>query len=243
METKKIRVAIDLEAVNSVPQIVAIGLAVTDIKGKVLKKQDWMIIPEGGMLMEKRRLDEFWVKNPKIYQRVLETNDLVNVDVMNYDEVIKKYAKLFNNVDQNLEEFQIKDFVRVFDGLAKEFGVKDNEIILDSDNPEFDYAGITPLLKRYCNRCPIRYTPNLQYRCIRDYGDAIWNLGIYNMVKNYTSEIQEHNHFPSNDAHHIIVFNILSETVLQCIKFGPLSDEWFLKSLDATLKKAQQESI
>jgi hypothetical protein len=49
-----------------------------------------------------------------------------------------------------------------------------------------------------------------EYRSIGDVGEGVWFVGVHKIVDEYANKIQTHNHYPSNDAHHNYVTNLIS---------------------------------
>lgn len=176
---------IDIEAINNT-DVTGIGMCVGNSDGITLYKKDWWITPDLSK-MDKKCKAEFWDKNPGAYKAMI------------------KYGLP--------EQEQIRDFVKEFDGQANEFGINEIDLRQLSDNSEFDYGRLAPYIKNHCDREPLRYTTKKEYRPITDLGDGSWCLGTYSIIKSAVTEIQEHDHFPSNDAEHIFLTHIITDEV------------------------------
>ena len=183
---------LDIEAHTNV-DVTAIGLVVADNNFKVYIKKEWWFICDERKIAKSTR-DEFWSK---------------------YMEVWRKGQKM-----ERPEEEQIKDFVETIDTLGEKLGIDEGEIIFVSDNPEFDFGRLSPYLKHYCNREPIRYRKNGKSRPIIDYTDAMWKLGVYKHISSKVDVVKEADHFPSNDAYHNWLVHMISEEVLESIAIG-----------------------
>lgn len=195
IQTKpKIYLSIDLEAVNNV-DIVGIGMAVVSVDDKcnfsVLFKQEWWINPKNYKIDERCKRD-FWDKNPKVWEHMMTHGK-------DEEEQIINFVTTYDTIPHVLHQMQ---------------GIDINSINLVSDNPEFDFGRLSPLIKKYCNREPLRYTEDGKYRRITDYGDAAWILGITDEIKEKANKISIHDHFPSNDAVHTIAFTVYAERYL-----------------------------
>lgn len=216
MENSKIFVAIDLEAISNT-KICAIGVVVGNNDGVTLEKREWWLDakvekdprcteePDKCMCSSCRCKREFWDKHPELVKHMEE-----------------------NKMD---EEKAVKEFVQCYDTIAERFGVQEENIQLVTDNPEFDFGLLNTYVKKYCNRDPLRYTTKGRYRSIQDKADFLWDLGIGKKVDLAVGEIQEHNHFPSNDAEHNYLQHLIALETLDVIKkqlgesiFGNIAD-------------------
>lgn len=108
---------------------------------------------------------------------------------------------------------QIPRFVKFWDTNAQ---MKDLPLL--SNNPEFDYSRLTPYVKKYCDREPIRYTTDGRYRRIFDLGHVAWNLGIGDLISEASKEIVSATHFPAEDAENIYLENIITDKLLLELK-------------------------
>lgn len=203
---------IDVEAVSNT-RVSAIGLFCCDKDGVQVTKEEWWI---------KTKPEDFdpackgrhWDANPQLLRRLEDEGK--------------------NEADQ------IKDFITSYDSLAQFLGVQESDVRLVSDNPEFDYGRLTPYVEKHCKREPIRYTTYGHYRSIADYGDAIDKLGLYGIIKKQVDRIQKHNHFPSDDAEHIVLSHLVHEAVLDVIAKGLESD---LKHIAEHISETKVNSI
>lgn len=181
---------IDLELINNT-DITAIGVYSGDDKGDTYAKEEFWI-KKDLKDFDERCKEQFWDKHPELYKLVEEGGD---------------------------EKTQVESFLKLWDGLAKELGVKEEEINLISDNAECDYGRLNQLVMKYApKRGPIRFTTTGQYRSIDGYDSAFWKLGVDKIVNAYASKIQEHDHRPSNDAHHSHVSYLIQGEILEEIK-------------------------
>ncbi len=203
MDKRQLFVCIDLEAITN-SQICAIGLTVGDQFGIVHLKREWWI-------------DVKIEKDPKCTE---DKESCMCSYCRCKREFWDKHPELVKHMDQEKrdEETVIKEFVECYDGIAKELGVEEKDIKLVTDNPEFDFGLLNSYVKKYCGRGPLRYTSGGQYRSIQDKSDAIWDLGLGKIVDTAVSSIQEHNHFPSNDAEHNYICHLLSVEILDQMK-------------------------
>lgn len=190
----EIQVSVDIEKIsNSQPN--AIGLFVGDRDGETHFKAEWWFkIDEKDI--EPRCKAEFWDKNPASLKRALDAD--------------------------RSEAEQVQDFVKTYDSIHSKLGVEERKLKLISDNPDADYGGLAPLVKRHCNREHLRFTSQLEqgcregsYRSISDTGEVAWLLGVGDIVSAAADEIQPHDHLPANDAEntwvqHLIVLDFAS---------------------------------
>lgn len=182
-QRRRIIACIDIEAI-SFTRVVAIGVVVGDGEGNILEKQEWWITFIKSDIAPATQ--DFWDKNPELIP------------------IMEKEGKD--------EETQIKSFVQFWDGIAKKYGIAEKDIELVADNPEFDFARLTPYVEKYCKRDPIRYTTTKEYRPITDYLDAIWKMGLGHIIEKRANDVQVHDHRPSNDAEHNYVSHLCAET-------------------------------
>jgi hypothetical protein len=192
-DKKVVYQSIDLEAVNNEPRVNAIGLCAMDENGVILKKRRWCIEVEDSAFGIECK-EQFWDKHPELLQ------------------MIKKEAKP--------EGEQIKDFVEFYDSVHKDLGIEETQIKMVGDNPEFDYGSMNHLVKKHCNRSPLRYTTKEKYRPIRDIGEATWSLGVGEIIEKKTEELAKHDHNPENDAesiclNHIVGLKVIAEITKQ----------------------------
>jgi len=189
---EKIYVAIDLEGINNTT-INGIGLAIRTADRLLLKKEWWLAVDYNKM--DPRCKIEFWDKNPKLLQYARENEK-------NEGDQIRDFVKFYDSIAQSLSNF-----------LKRE--IKEEDLELVSDNPEYDFGRLSPLVEKYCKdkdgkgREPLRYTTTGKYRCITDLGDAMWELGVMPIINTATETMAKHDHFPSNDAEHIIIKHIM----------------------------------
>ena len=186
----KYRQAIDLEAHNN-RDVCGIGFFVGDEDGRKIYKENWWIKTDMEE-MDKRCLKDFWEKNPVPFKMLKEAT--------------KSRAE------------QMESFRKYYDAVPSSLCIEQKDMKLDGDNPEFDFGGLRIPMKEDCGRDSLRYTTQGEYRGICDYGDAIWNLGIYQEITEAADKVQKHDHVPANDAHHNVLFNIISEKVFEEIK-------------------------
>jgi hypothetical protein len=222
-EVKKvIYVTIDVEAINNT-QVCAIGLVVGDSDGVVLLKKEWWI----DVKVKKEDVCTGEYKTcPCSYCRCKR-------------EFWEAHPELTKHLDEHKEDedLVIKDFVNTYDAIGELFGVDEKDIKLVSDNPEFDFGILSNYVKKYCGRYPLRYTTKGTYRSIKDKADTMWNLGLGEFVESNAKEIQDHNHFPSNDAENIYLSHLISMDVLEVIK------EKYGKELKAISQRLCAEKI
>lgn len=219
-KSKKYRKAIDLEAVNNT-DVTGIGLAVMDDEGVTVFKQEWWIRLTDSVVVDPMCKKYFWDKFPEVW-----------------DHMIKEGKE---------ESEQIKDFVKTYDEVHKTLGVEEDDIILVSDNPEFDFGGLRPYVRSHCNRDSLRYTSKGSYRSIRDNGEASWLLGIADIIESDCKKIQVHDHFPSNDAEHNLISDLVTGKVIDAIKerlgdkIKDIATEISKTTTDEIIKKRKKE--
>jgi hypothetical protein len=218
---RKLRQTIDVEAVSNTPDINAIGYVIGDDNGVTLFKGEWCLKLPEGVTFDPTCKTEFWDKNQGLLKHIEE--------------------------NAKPEEEQIKDFVKTVDSMANKFGVDETDIKNVSDNPEFDYGGMTRYVKKHCNRHPLRYTSDGKYRSVRDLGEATWAIGIGEIIKKRADEIVIHDHYPANDAESIYINDVIAEKVLDQIKktLGQQITEIATKAADEALEeiKAAREAF
>lgn len=191
--TKKQKViqAIDVEAITNT-DINCIGWVVLDEDGCVLKKKEWCIKVHENIEMDPACKKNFWDKNQELLKYI--------------------------NDNAKDEGEQIRDFVENFDLFGENNGIEEVDIENASNNPEFDWGILTRYVKKYCNREPLRYTTKGKYRSIDDVGEALYGIGISDIINEKCTELIKHDHYPSNDAEHIALMHLIGSKVLSKIK-------------------------
>lgn len=213
MPEKKYFIAVDIELLDNV-HVNAVGVAISTPDGKLKEKRIWWIkvSEESGqnpLLQRDRCIKDFWEKNEELYKTW--------------------------KVKGGDEAEVIKDLVNFWDSRATEYGVSEEEIRLVSDNPETDYGRLTPYLEKHCNRQGLRFTKDGTYRSIDSIDDALWYVGIFDIIKNQADKFVKHDHFPDNDAHHILLMYILGLKALGYIKTEFVTQGDNIKTLEKVL--------
>lgn len=155
---------------------------------------------------------------------VFEKSYYIKVDEKDIDPLCKErfWDKQFGLLEKfqkqgKSEEEVIKNFVKDYDGLHLMFKTNEKQIKLYSDNPEYDFGRLSPYVKKYCNREPLRYCLDGSYRSITDWNGYLWGNGFDSIVKNAVNKIIEHNHEPQNDAKNILYRFMIAETIQNSI--------------------------
>jgi hypothetical protein len=190
---KKYMLSLDLEASNNV-DVAGIGAIVGSNDGVVHKRLQLFVREEELHFSTDCRTD-FWEKDGKL------SYDKVKKEKRRHKEQVQRFARFWDNAHINLPE-----------------EVNERQLGLVSDNPEFDYARLTPYLRKHCEREPVRYTTNGEYRPITDLTHVAWALGFNDIVSKAAKNIVEHNHLPASDAENIFISNIITERLIMSWK-------------------------
>lgn len=196
----RIYVSIDIEA-TSATELCAIGMVVGGEWGEILFKKEWWFKP----------------KREKEIHCIDDENTCICTHCRCKREFLNKNPELMElimSAEDNAEE-QIKDFVTAYDSVSEKFGVPECDIVLISDNPEFDFGQLSNHVTKYTGRIPLRYTTTGFFRKISSKSTVLKELGIMDTVMDTVDSFQKHDHRPSNDAEshylcHLITMQILS---------------------------------
>jgi hypothetical protein len=186
---KKYFVFQDLEAVSET-KVAAIGIFVGDEKGIKKRKQEWWF-KGAEKNMDAKCKEEFWDKQPHLQKKLKEATQT--------------------------ECEAICDYVKVWDRIPDELGAY-KQLVLGADNPEFDFGLLNTYVEKHLNRLPLRYTKEGNYRSIKDFSDAVWEMGFGKTVDDAATTIQPHDHNPSNDAEHNYISHLICLEIFKRFK-------------------------
>jgi hypothetical protein len=163
-----------------------------------------------------RCLKEFWEKDNR--REILNRIDKAAKDAKTETEesMVKAFAKFLDGLEfegkeeeeeasSKLSQTQIDAIGSLEQKLVQK--QKKETLVIITDNPLFDVASLTTLLKLHCDRKGINYSSSGEYRDTRD----AWER--FCMVPVKTQEILKariqkqvlHDHWPENDAHFIFL--------------------------------------
>lgn len=203
MNYRPVYVCVDREMINNeLEGLSGIGLCVLDATSyRIIFKKRWWIKFDNNK-MDPRCKKEFWDKNIEIYEEMIsEGKDM---------------------------ETQIKDFVKEWDRLEKEYP----NMKLVSDNPGVDFDGWSYLLWKYAEKkYPLRFTNEGKYRSITDLGDVAWYLGLSKIIESEASLIVKHTHRPDEDAENTIIQTLMMDRLNELIK-NQLFTGYFLPNFE-----------
>jgi hypothetical protein len=196
-------VAIDIEAISNTI-VNGIGIAICDDKGHMLLKREyWLDVDYSAMDPDCKTV--FWDKNLDVLQRAKK-------NALPEQEQIESFVKFYDSIAEQLSKITGKE-------------IKEKDLKLVSDNAEFDFGRLTPLVAKYCKdkdgnpREPLRYTTLKEYRSITDYSDAIWDLGIMDIINELADLVSSHDHYPMNDAQSILIKHLIAKEFMKNMKY------------------------
>ena len=190
---EKFYFSLDIEAVSNTC-VVGIGLFVGDSSGEQRFKRAWWLNFD-----EKDKDEGCW-----------------NEFWLNPDN--KEASRALMSQGEN-PSTQVMRFLSVWNGLPTVLGVKEEDIKLISDNPEFDFGRLDSFIASLCDRKdPLRYTLDGKYRSITDFGEPLKFLKVDSILSQKADLIQKHNHCPENDAHHHFLMHLMAKELKKLIQ-------------------------